>query len=56
MAKGVVTFVEQMFWTIIWVFIAIILGYFILGYLKNNMSGNILGSFADWVDSHTQPQ
>lgn len=56
MATGIVTFVEQMFWTIVWVFIALILGWMIIQWVRNNQSGNALGSFADWVGNHADPQ
>lgn len=56
MAKGVVSFIEQFFWTTVWIFVILIVGFFVLGYVKNRWSGNAIGNFADWVSSHAEPQ
>jgi hypothetical protein len=54
--RGLVVFVEQFFWTTVWVFLVLIVGYYILGWVKGNQGNNILGSFANWVSTHAEPQ
>lgn len=47
-------FGKELFWTIVWVFIALIVGYFILSWISNK---NIpfLGSIATWAEKYSQP-
>lgn len=52
--KSLFVFTEQFFWTLVWVFLIIIIGFFLLGYAQR--LGGPLGSFASWVSSHAQPQ
>lgn len=44
-------FGKELFWTIFWVFIALIVGYFILTFLSNK---NIpfISSASSWVEQH----
>lgn len=54
MLKGLITFTEQFFWTMVWIFLILIIGFFILGYAQN--WGGPIGNFASWVSSHAEPQ
>lgn len=49
--KFLVGFGKELFWTIVWVFAALIVGYIILHWLENNFSGNFLGRFATNVEA-----
>jgi hypothetical protein len=51
-----VKFVEHFFWSMVWIFLLLIVGYFILGFIRTKADGNIFGSIANWVDVHSQPQ
>lgn len=42
-------------WSLVWLFLLLIIGFFILGWLSNQFSGNILGTGASWVEQHAQP-
>lgn len=53
--RGLVTGVEQFFWTMVWIFIALIAGYFILAFLKNK-DIPVLSNVASWVNAHAEPQ
>lgn len=46
----------EFFWTMFWVFIVLIAGFWLLSLLANKFSGNIVGNAADWVESHATPQ
>lgn len=48
-------FVKRFSIQIIWIFIALIVGFFLLGLLKNKVGGPV-GSFADAVERHAMPQ
>jgi hypothetical protein len=47
-------FIEKFFWTVIWIFIALIVGYAILGWGKN--IGGPIGRLASWVQNRAEPQ
>lgn len=47
---------ERFFWLIVWVFLALIVGYFVLGWVRNNASGNFLGGIAGWIQNRAEPQ
>ena len=38
-----------------WVFLILIVGYFVLNFLSGRFSGNIIGQSASWVEQHSQP-
>lgn len=46
----------EFFWTMFWVFIVLIAGFWLLSLLANKFSGNIVGNAADWVETHATPQ
>lgn len=48
-------FLKELFWTIVWVFIALIVGYFILTWISNR-NIPLLSSVANWTETHSQPQ
>lgn len=52
--RGIFLFVEQLFWTMVWVFLVLILGFWLLGWIKGR--DGVLGSIAGWVSSHAEPQ
>lgn len=41
-------------WSLIWLFALLIIGFFVLSWLSNNMGGNFIGSGASWVEQHAQ--
>lgn len=53
---GLIKFTEQFFWTMVWIFAILIVGYFLLGWASHTWSGNPIGTFASWVQSHAEPQ
>jgi hypothetical protein len=50
------SFVEKLFWSLVWIFALLILGFFLLGLLENRFGGNFIGNLAGWVSSHAEPQ
>jgi len=53
--KRLFSFTEQFFWTMVWVFLALIAGYAILAFIQAKAGGTILGTGASWVTSHSDP-
>ncbi len=47
-------FGAEIFWTMFWVFLVLIIGFAVLTFLSNRFSGNVLGSTASWVEQHAQ--
>ncbi len=45
-------FGQEIFWTMFWVFLVLILGFALLTWLSSRFSGNIIGNTAGWVESH----
>lgn len=45
----------ELFWTIVWVFIALIVGFFLLSWISNR-NIPLLSTFASWAESHAQQQ
>lgn len=56
MLKGSITFVEKLFWAMVWIVGLLILAYALLGYAENKGDGNVIGRFATWVNEHARPQ
>ena len=56
MLRGSLTFIEQFFWTMVWIFLILIVGFAVLAFLRNKFGGNIIGSVASWIQSHAEPQ
>lgn len=48
--------IENFFWTIVVVFVAIIVGFALLGWLRDTFPNNIVGKFATWTARHAEPQ
>jgi hypothetical protein len=48
-------FGKELFWTMFWVFIALIIGYFILGWLAGK-NIPLLSNISSWVETHSTPQ
>lgn len=46
---------SELLWSLIWLFILLIIGFFILNWLASTFSGNVVGSSASWVEQHAQP-
>lgn len=46
-------FGKELFWTIFWVFVALIVGYFVLNFLSGK-NIPVLSSISSWVESHSQ--
>lgn len=44
---GIVTFTEHLFWSIVWIFLILIIGFWLLGLLSGRFDG--LGNVADWI-------
>ncbi len=47
---------EEFFWTMFWVFVALIAGFALLGFVSNKFNGNIIGTSASWVEHAAQAQ
>jgi len=52
--KGLLGFTEQLFWTLLWIFLILIIGFWLLGIMQH--WGGPLGSFASWINQHAEPQ
>lgn len=50
------SFIEQFFWTMVWIFIILIVGFYLLALIQNKFGGNVLGNLAGWIQSHAEPQ
>lgn len=49
-------FGEEIFWTMFWVFLVLIVGFALLSFLTSRFSGNIIGNTSSWVNAHAQAQ
>lgn len=49
---NIMRFIEQLFWTIVWVFLALIVGMWIL-HTISGMNG-VVGNIADWIGSRSE--
>lgn len=49
--RFLVGFGKELFATIVWVFAALIVGYFLLHWIENNAGGNILGRMAQRIEA-----
>lgn len=49
--RGVISFTEQLFWTMIWIVIALILFVFLSQWLQNS-NVPVLGNIFSWAQSH----
>ena len=47
--SGLFSIVERLFWLIVWVFLALILGNFLFNWLRNTNTDGI-ASIADWIE------
>ena len=56
MLKGSISFIEKLFWMMVWVVALIILAVAVLKFAEDKGDGNFIGRFASWVSSHMQPQ
>lgn len=45
----------ELLWSLIWLFVLLVVGFFVLGWLSNTFSGNIVGTSASWVEQHAGP-
>lgn len=52
--ERLVGIIENFFWTIVIVFIAIIVGFTILGWMRDTFPNNVLGKFATWTSKHAE--
>ena len=52
--KGLLSFTEQFFWTTVWIFLVLIVGFSLLSWLKGQ--NGPIGDFAGWVSAHAEPQ
>lgn len=43
-------------WTMFWVFIVLIAGFWLLSFVASKFNGNIVGGAASWVENHATPQ
>lgn len=46
-------FGKELFWTIFWVFVALIVGYFVLQFISNR-NIPLLSNVSSWVEQHSQ--
>ena len=53
--KAFFRLIADLAWSLVWLFVLLIIGFFILSWLSNNMGGNFVGSGASWVEQHAQP-
>lgn len=53
--KGFFRLLSELAWSLVWLFALLIIGYFVLSWLSNKFSGNIIGTGATWVEQHAQP-
>jgi hypothetical protein len=44
-------FGKELFWTAFWVFLTLIIGFAVLNFIANRMSGNPLGNVASWIEN-----
>jgi hypothetical protein len=51
--KNLFMFIERFFWSMVWVFLALIVGFWLLGWIQNQ--DGLVGSWAGWVTSHAEP-
>jgi hypothetical protein len=56
MVTKTLSFVEQLFWSMVWIFLILILGFILLKVIEDRFGGSVLGKLADWVSGHAQPQ
>ena len=47
-------FGKELFWTIFWVFVALIVGFFVLTWLSNR-NIPLISNASSWVEQHSQP-
>lgn len=52
--KAFFRLIADLAWSLVWLFVLLIIGFFILSWLSNNMGGNLVGSGASWVEQHAQ--
>lgn len=48
--------IEKFFWSLVWILIALIVLFALLGWIDQTGDGNIFGRFARWAERHAQPQ
>jgi len=53
--KAMFRLLADLGWSLVWLFVLLIAGFFILGWLSNNFGGNIIGQSAAWVEQNAQP-
>jgi len=56
MLRGSLAFIEKFFWAMVFIFVIIIVGFWILAQIENRGNGNVLGNFAQWINDHARPQ
>lgn len=47
---------QELLVTIIWVFIALIVGVAVLSFVHARFGGNVLGNAAEWIGTHAEYQ
>ena len=47
-------FGTELLWTMIWVFLVLIVGFAILSWINTRFSGNFLGNTAGWIGRHAE--
>lgn len=51
-----IAFTERFFWTMVWIFLTLIVGFWLLGIIQEKGDGSIFGRLAGWISSHAEPQ
>lgn len=54
--KGLIANIERFTWSIVWVFMIIIAGYWLLAFTRHQFGSSLLGSLAQGIQNRAQPQ